>query len=40
MGKCDVKSVYRNIPVHPGDGWLGLKWDGEVFVDTALPFGL
>ena len=41
MGKCDVKSAYRNIPVYPGDaGWLGLKWDGEVFVDTALPFGL
>ena len=41
VGKCDVKSAYRNIPVHPRDtGWLGMEWEGELFVDTALPFGL
>ena len=41
VGKCDVKSAYRNIPVHPRDaGWLGMNWEGELFVDTALPFGL
>ena len=41
MGKCDVQSAYRNVPIHPHDaGWLGLQWEGVVFVDTALPFGL
>ncbi len=34
----DVKSAYRNVPVHPDDRWLlGMLWEG---VDTALPFGL
>jgi len=41
MAKVDVKSAYRNIPVHPDDRWLlGLQWGGAVYVDTALPFGL
>ena len=39
--KVDVKSAYRNIPIHPDDRWLtGMLWDGSLFVDTALPFGL
>ena len=41
LAKCDVRSTYRNVPVHPYDvAWLGLQWEGETFVDTALPFGL
>lgn len=41
MAKVDVKSAYRNIPVHPDDRWLlGMQWGGAVYVDTALPFGL
>ncbi len=41
MAKVDVKSAYRNVPVHPDDRWLmGMKWRGSVFVDVALPFGL
>ena len=41
LAKCDVRSAYRNVPVHPHDvAWLGLQWEGETFVDTALPFGL
>ena len=41
MTKVDVKSAYRNIPAHPEDRWLmGMSWKGELFVDTALPFGL
>ena len=41
LGKCDVRSAYRNIPVHPDDWrFLGLRWKGNVYVDTALPFGL
>ena len=42
LAKVDVKSAYRNIPVHPEDRWLllGTMWRGVLFVDTALPFGL
>ena len=41
MAKVDVKSAYRNVPVHPEDRWLmGMVWRDALFVDTALPFGL
>ena len=41
MAKVDAKSAYRNVPVHPDDRWLmGMMWDGALYVDTALPFGL
>ena len=39
--KADIKEAYRMIPVHPHDQpLLGVEWDGEVFIDLALPFGL
>lgn len=35
MAKVDVKSAYRNIPVHPDDRWLmGMLWEGALYVDT------
>lgn len=41
MMKVDIRSAYRVIPIHPDDRWLlGMMWEGSVFVDTALPFGL
>ena len=41
LAKLDVKSAYRNIPVHPDDRYLlGIQWQGKTFVDTCLPFGL
>ena len=41
MAKVDVKSAYRNVPIHPHDRWLmGMLWEGSLFIDTALPFGL
>ena len=41
MTKIDIKSAYRVVPVHPQDRCLlGMQWDGKVFVDSALPFGL
>ena len=41
LAKMDVKQAYRNIPVHPEDRpLLGMQWEGETFVDAALPFGL
>ena len=41
MIKVDIRSAYRVVPIHPDDRWLlGMMWEGSVFVDTALPFGL
>ena len=41
LAKVDVRNVYHNIPIHPDDIWLlGMVWDGALFIDTALPFGL
>ena len=41
LAKVDVARAYRNIPIHPDDRWLlGMVWDGSLFIDTALPFGL
>ena len=41
LSKIDVRSAYRTVPVHPEDRWLlGMLWEGQLFVDTVLPFGL
>lgn len=41
LAKRDIKQAYRNLQVHPQDRvLLGMRWDGLVYVDTALPFGL
>ena len=41
MGKVDIKSAYRIIPVHPSDRHLlGMLWQSGFYVDLALPFGL
>ena len=41
MAKFDLKSAYRNVPVHPDDrGLLGMLWDDQLYVDSTLPFGL
>ncbi len=41
MAKADIKHAYRNIAVHPEDReLLGMHWQGELLVDTCLPFGL
>ena len=35
------KTTYRIVPVHPHDRpLLAMQWDGQVYVDRALPFGL
>ncbi len=41
MAKVDLKSAFRMIPVRPQD-WelLGLRWQGNYYFDTCLPFGL
>ena len=41
MAKVDIRSAYRIVPVHPQDRHLlGVMWDGKLYVDAALPFGL
>ena len=41
MAKFDIKSAYRQIPIHPDDSWLlGMEWKGQLYVDTPLPLGL
>ena len=41
LAKIDVKQAYRIVPVNPSDrNLLGMLWEGRVFVDTRLPFGL
>ena len=39
--KLDIASTYQIVPVHPDD-WplLGMSWNGSLYVDTGLPFGL
>ena len=39
--KVDLKSAYRMVPIHTQDRHLfGICWDGHIYVDQALPFGL
>ena len=41
LSKLDLKSAYRVVPVRPQDRpLLGIRWNGQIFVDGALPFGL
>ena len=41
LAKLDLHNAYRMVPVHSDDHCLlGVRWGNEVFVDTALPFGL
>ena len=39
--KVDLSNAYRIVPVHPVDQpLLGITWQGQTYVDRALPFGL
>ena len=41
LAKMDIKEAYRMVPVHPQDRrLLGTRWEGSVYVDKVLPFGL
>ena len=41
LSKLDIQSAYRMVPVHADDQpLLGMRWQGEVYLDTTLPFGL
>ena len=41
LAKIDLPHAYQGIPVHPDDHpLLAIKWDQDIIIDTALPFGL
>ena len=41
IAKTDIEAAYRLLPIHNDDKHLlGMLWEGRVYVDTALPFGL
>ena len=41
MAKIDIQNAYRIVPVHPADRYLlGMSWEGGIYVDAVLPFGL
>ena len=41
LAKMDVESAYRIVPAHPKDRLLlGMQWNGGIWFDTRLPFGL
>ena len=41
LAKLDLKNAYRVVPVNPQDRHLlAVKWEDEVLIDGALPFGL
>ena len=41
MAKMGILRAYRMAPVHPQDCYLlGMQWEGQAYVDAALPFGL
>ena len=41
LAKIDIESAYRLVPVHPDDRLLlGIEWEGQIYCDAMLPFGL
>ena len=40
IGKIDIESAFRIIPIHPSDYWLlGLKFRNDIYFDKRLPMG-
>lgn len=40
VGIIDIQRAYRNIPTCPMDfPLLGIKYAGDIYIDTAMPFG-
>ena len=41
MAKIDIQGAYRIVPVAPAyRHLLGMQWQGNIYVDSVLPFGL
>ena len=40
LGKMDIKSAFRLVPVNPADfDLLGFAIDGQFYIDKCLPMG-
>ena len=40
MAKCDIKSAFRLLPIHPEDySLVGFSFKGQFYYDKAMPFG-
>jgi hypothetical protein len=40
IAKCDIKSAFRLLPIHPGDfDLLGYHFDNHYYIDKCLPMG-
>ena len=40
VGKIDIESAFRIIPIHPSDYWLlGMKYGDKIYFDKRLPMG-
>ena len=41
QAKIDVRNAFRLLPIHPADRHLlAIEWEGKLYIDTCLPFGL
>lgn len=41
LAKVDIRAAYRYLAVHPDDRYLlGVVWEGALYIDCMLPFGL
>ena len=41
LAEIDIKSAFHLIPVHPANcHLLAMEWQGLLYIDTCLPFGL
>ena len=41
LAKIDVRNAFRLLPIHPADRHLlAMEWEGKLYIDTCLPFGL
>ena len=41
MAKFNAESAYQNVAIHSEDRFLfGMFWQGQYFINMALPFGL
>ena len=41
LAKLDLHAAYRQVSAHPEDRpFLAVRWQDELFLDAALPFGL
>ena len=41
LAKVDIEAAYRLIPIHPQDRpLLAMSWEGSLYIDPMLPFGL